>query len=141
MTDMTAVAPAAPRAATESTSASLATIELPVEGMTCASCQARVQKALGKQPGVADATVNLLMNNATVTYDPLVTGPDAFIAAVRKTGYDAAIPRPTRSLSARRRRTGKRLAASSPYWIPLGSRSSSRPSSSRSVPSDNVSWG
>ena len=97
MTDMTAVAPAAPRAATESTSASLATIELPVEGMTCASCQARVQKALGKQPGVADATVNLLMNNATVTYDPLVTGPDAFIAAVRKTGYDAAIPRPTRS--------------------------------------------
>jgi Cu+-exporting ATPase len=75
----------------------LATIELPVTGMTCASCQSRVQKALGKQEGVASATVNLLMENATVQYDPLVTGPDALIGAIRKTGYDASLPKPARS--------------------------------------------
>ena len=77
--------------------AGLATLELPVTGMTCASCQARVQKTLGKQPGVSEATVNLLMENATVTYDPLVTGPDALIGAIRATGYDASLPKPRRS--------------------------------------------
>ena len=75
----------------------VATIELPVSGMTCASCQARVQKTLQKQSGVADATVNLLMENATVTYDPLVTDPQALIDAVRKTGYGSAMPVPKRS--------------------------------------------
>ena len=47
-----------------------AKITIPVEGMTCAACQARVQKALQRQPGVLDASVNLMMNNAAVTYDP-----------------------------------------------------------------------
>ncbi len=75
----------------------LATIELPVTGMTCASCQARVQKTLGKETGVAEATVNLLLENATVTYDPLVTGPGALIQAIRDTGYDASLPRPSAS--------------------------------------------
>ena len=42
------------------------TIRIPVTGMTCAACQARVQRALQQQPGVADATVYLMMNNATV---------------------------------------------------------------------------
>jgi Cu+-exporting ATPase len=77
--------------------AARATIELPVSGMTCASCQARVQKVLGRQDGVVDATVNLLMENATVTYDPLVTGPGALISAIRNSGYDAALPKPSRS--------------------------------------------
>jgi Cu+-exporting ATPase len=75
----------------------LATIELPVSGMTCASCQSRLQKVLGKQDGVSGATVNLLMENATVTYDPLVTGPDALIGAITKTGYGATLPKPRRS--------------------------------------------
>ena len=73
--------------------AALATIELPVSGMTCASCQTRVQKALSKQDGVADANVNLLMESATVTYDPLTTGPDALIRAIETTGYGASMPR------------------------------------------------
>jgi Cu+-exporting ATPase len=81
----------------EQGASSTATIELPVSGMTCASCQARVQRTLEKQEGVADATVNLLMEKATVTYDPAVTGPDALITAIRRTGYDASLPARTRS--------------------------------------------
>ena len=93
-----AAATAEPAATTtEPRAPGLATIELPVSGMTCASCQARVQKTLGKQPGVSEATVNLLMENATVTYNPLVIGPDALIRAIRDTGYDAALPKPARS--------------------------------------------
>ncbi|MGH7484650.1 MAG: cation transporter, partial [bacterium] len=47
-----------------------AKITLPVEGMTCAACQMTVQKALLRQPGVLDASVNLMMKSAAVTYDP-----------------------------------------------------------------------
>jgi P-type Cu+ transporter len=68
------------------------TIRLPVTGMTCAACQSRVQKTLQQQPGVADATVNLMLANATVTYDPARTDPAALVAAVRETGYGAEVP-------------------------------------------------
>jgi P-type Cu+ transporter len=72
----------------------LATIELPVSGMTCAACQARVQKTLGNAEGVRGATVNLLMENATVTYDPLVTDPSALIRTIKDAGYEATLPPP-----------------------------------------------
>jgi Cu+-exporting ATPase len=68
------------------------TIRLPVSGMTCAACQSRVQKTLQQQPGVEDATVNLMLANATVTYDPARTDPAALVAAVRETGYGAEVP-------------------------------------------------
>ena len=57
------------------TEAKEARVVIPVTGMTCAGCQANVQRALAKTPGVADATVNLILNNATVTYDPLAVTP------------------------------------------------------------------
>ncbi len=69
-----------------------ATASFPVTGMTCAACQARVQKALQQQPGVADATVNLMLGNATVTYDPATIGPETLVEAVRSTGYGAELP-------------------------------------------------
>ena len=56
--------------------ASTHTSEFRVTGMTCAACQARVQRTLGRTPGVADASVNLMMNSATVEYDPAVTDAD-----------------------------------------------------------------
>ena len=65
---------------------------IPVSGMTCAACQSRVQKTLQKQPGVADATVNLMMGNATVTYDPATVTPAALVDAIRETGYGAELP-------------------------------------------------
>ena len=41
----------------------------PVEGMTCASCVARVERALKNVPGVTSASVNLALAEATVTYE------------------------------------------------------------------------
>ncbi len=71
-----------------------AKVDIPVQGMTCAACQASVQKALQRQPGVLDAAVNLMMHNAAVTYDPAVTRPEALVEAIRETGYEAELPRP-----------------------------------------------
>ena len=67
-------------------------LTLPVEGMTCAACQVSVQKALQRQPGVIDASVNLMMKNAAVTYDPAVIQPEALVEAIRETGYEAELP-------------------------------------------------
>jgi Cu+-exporting ATPase len=67
-------------------------ISFPVTGMTCAACQARVQRALSAEPGVVDASVNLLTNSAAVRYDPAAVGPERLVEAVRATGYDATLP-------------------------------------------------
>ena len=74
-----------------------AKITLPVHGMTCASCQANVQKTLQRQPGVLDASVNLMMGNAAVTYDPAIVRPQSLVEAIRETGYEAELPRPERT--------------------------------------------
>ena len=70
----------------------MATVTLPVGGMTCASCQASVQRALAKEPGVLDASVNLMTESAAVTFDPAVTTPGALVDAIQRTGYDARLP-------------------------------------------------
>src|SRR2546423_2705053 len=67
-------------------------ISFPVTGMTCAACQARVPRALRCEPGVSDATVNLVTASAAVAYDPTFVTPQRLIDAVRATGYDAALP-------------------------------------------------
>src|SRR5215210_7400295 len=74
-----------------------ARVTIPVSGMTCAACSGRVQRTLSATPGVRDAAVNLMMANATVSYDPSATSPDALVEAVRATGYGAELPRPERS--------------------------------------------
>ncbi|HEY9422552.1 MAG TPA: heavy metal translocating P-type ATPase, partial [Thermoanaerobaculia bacterium] len=79
-------------ATTTQTPAAGAKVDIPVQGMTCAACQASVQKALQRQPGVLDASVNLMMKNAAVTYDPGVTRPESLVEAIRDTGYEAAMP-------------------------------------------------
>ncbi len=65
-------------------------VDFAVEGMTCASCVARVERKLARVPGVDEATVNLATERASVTYDPAVTTPAALIAAVEAAGYGAA---------------------------------------------------
>ena len=72
-------------------------VVIPVTGMTCAACQSRVQRTLNKTPGVHDATVNLMMGSATVSYDPSVVQPDALVDTIRGTGYGAELPVPDRS--------------------------------------------
>ncbi len=70
---------------------------IPVSGMTCAACQGRVQRTLSKTPGVVDASVNLMMGNATVAYDPGAVQPDALLESIRSTGYGAELPVADRS--------------------------------------------
>lgn len=65
-----------------------AALQLAVQGMTCASCVARVEKALKKVPGVSDASVNLATEQATVHGAHL--DADAIVAAVAQAGYEAA---------------------------------------------------
>ncbi|MEO5511790.1 MAG: heavy metal translocating P-type ATPase [Longimicrobiales bacterium] len=67
------------------------TVRIPITGMTCASCQSRVQKTLQTHPGVQDATVNLMMHNATVTFDASATNPAQLVDAIRQTGYGAEL--------------------------------------------------
>lgn len=67
-----------------------------VEGMTCAACSARVQRALEKTPGVAAASVNLMMRSATVTHDATVK-PQDLVSVIRDTGYGAELPSPDRT--------------------------------------------
>ena len=51
-------------------------VELPIEGMTCASCAGRVEKSLNKLEGV-EATVNFATERATVEFDPERVAPGA----------------------------------------------------------------
>jgi Cu+-exporting ATPase len=78
---------AAPDVETES-------IRIPVSGMTCAACSARVQRTLQKQPGVADANVNLMMKTATVRFNPSAVRPEQLVEAIRETGYGAQLASP-----------------------------------------------
>jgi P-type Cu+ transporter len=67
-------------------------VTIPVTGMTCAACQSFIQRTLTTQTGVQDANVNLMLNNATVTFDPRVTSTSALVDAIRSTGYGAEPP-------------------------------------------------
>jgi len=67
--------------------ADLTEVEFAVAGMTCASCAARVEKALSHQAGVATAGVNLASEKATVAFDPSVASSDDLVAAVGNIGY------------------------------------------------------
>ena len=62
---------------------------LDVQGMTCASCVAHVQAALAKVPGVNEARVNLMTEQATVVFDPRQADSAKFVDAVQRAGYSA----------------------------------------------------
>ncbi len=62
-----------------------------VFGMSCAACQAHVEKAAGGLAGVEDAAVNLLAGTMVVTYDPDALSPQDICAAVEKAGYRATV--------------------------------------------------
>jgi P-type Cu+ transporter len=62
-------------------------VNFPIEGMTCASCVRRVERALTKVPGVEAASVNLATETASVAYDPGVVDRGQLRAAIEKAGY------------------------------------------------------
>ncbi len=67
------------------------TLELAISGMTCASCAGRVEKALGKVPGVERVSVNLASERAHIEYLGQLD-PGVLIKAVSQAGYAASLP-------------------------------------------------
>jgi len=70
-------------------------VELAIKGMTCASCVLRVEKALAKVPGVAQANVNLATHRASLSFTPSVTDTQSLIPqlvkATEDAGYEASV--------------------------------------------------
>ncbi len=62
-------------------------VVIPVDGMTCASCVAHIEKAVGKLEGVASVTVNLATEKADVTYDPGRVRLSGIKKAISDAGY------------------------------------------------------
>ncbi|MCG2969168.1 heavy-metal-associated domain-containing protein, partial [Escherichia coli] len=68
------------------------TVDLDIQGMTCASCVNRVERKLGKLPGVT-ASVNLPLENAKVTV-PADISDEKLIETVKAAGYQASVRQP-----------------------------------------------
>jgi Cu+-exporting ATPase len=76
-------------------------IDLPIVGMSCASCASTIQRGLGNLMGVEKASVNFANSKATVLYQPQLVNPEVLIKSIRKSGYDvgtASIEIPVRGM-------------------------------------------
>ena len=85
-------------------------IELPIAGMTCASCVNRIERFLRRSDGVETASVNLATETATIRYIPEVTGRGDLARAVEAAGYELKPP-PTDEEAAAVRSLGAALEA------------------------------
>lgn len=74
---------------TRQTMASRGTVSLSVQGMSCAACAARIERALNAQPGVSRAAVSLMTEEARIQFDPAVSTPEGLIKAIESLGYKA----------------------------------------------------
>jgi len=66
-------------------------LELPITGMTCASCAGRVERRLNQLDGVS-ASVNYTTERASVAFDPSAVAPEQLVDAVEAAGYAAVLP-------------------------------------------------
>lgn len=60
-----------------------------ITGMTCSACSARIEKSVGKLPGIKEVSVNLLKNSMVASYDESVLDTAGIVRAVEKAGYGA----------------------------------------------------
>ena len=67
-------------------------VQLTLEGMTCTSCAARIEKKLNTLEGV-EASVNYATEQASVAFDPARVQLEQLISTVEAAGYGAALPR------------------------------------------------
>jgi Cu+-exporting ATPase len=101
------------------------TATLDIEGMTCASCAAFVQKSLARTPGVQRAMVNYATEKATIDYLPTQATPTALKAAVVSAGYGVAEPvagstAAERSAEADRQKALAYQQLKRRFWVALG---------------------
>jgi Cu+-exporting ATPase len=80
----------------------VAEVELPIAGMTCASCVNRIERFLRKSEGVESASVNLATEIATVRYRPEQTGRSELTRSIEAAGYDLKPPPTAEEQAARR---------------------------------------
>jgi len=66
--------------------------EIGVSGMSCAACVGRVERALGRTPGVVSASANLALEKVTVRYLPASLTPAGLGEAIRQAGYEPRLP-------------------------------------------------
>ena len=64
---------------------------LDITGMSCSACSSRIEKVVNKMQGVEQMSVNLLKNNAHVTFDESVVDEKAIIARIEKLGFGARV--------------------------------------------------
>lgn len=100
---------------------SAAALTLPIEGMTCASCVGRVDKALRAVPGVVDVSVNLANERALVQAAPRATLAAELAEAVRRAGYETPGVSQANDLAKAEKRHGDtvRLVAAALLTAPL----------------------
>jgi Cu+-exporting ATPase len=70
-------------------------VELPITGMSCASCVARIEKGLSTMSGIVDAKVNFATERASITFDPSRAHMGDFVATIKDLGYEAGTEKVT----------------------------------------------
>jgi len=70
-------------------------IELPVQGMSCGSCVARIEKGLSEVSGILSASVNFAAEKVAITYDPEQAQVTDFVKAIRELGYESPLEKAT----------------------------------------------
>lgn len=102
-------------------------VKFNIQGMTCSSCQAHVNKAVEKLDGVKSVNVNLLSNNMIVEYDESKLDNEKIIKAVMDAGYGASADSESKKATGNKKVNNddiiksmkKRLIISICFWIPL----------------------
>ena len=98
-------------------------LDIGIEGMTCASCVARVERALKKVPGVEQATVNLATESARVNMAQEPQAMARLLRAVRDAGYEPHemddTPSAAKSTGASFMPVGAGLLLSAPLVVPM----------------------
>ena len=92
------------------------TLELALEGMSCAACSTRIEKVLGRLPGV-DAAVNLAAERARIRYTPGVADAVLLIATVEKAGFKARVADDTSRDDEKARKLAAYQAELRRFWI------------------------
>jgi Cu+-exporting ATPase len=70
-------------------------LDLPIKGISCASCVAKIEKGLSRLSGVVDVKVNLATERAAITFDPSQVHISDFIRTIQDLGYEAAVEKVT----------------------------------------------
>jgi len=80
--------------AAPASSGSTVQVQAPVQGMHCGACAARIERVLGKTPGVADVSVSLAGETMSLEYDPAAVSREQIEEAVSRLGFGVDIPEP-----------------------------------------------